>query len=176
MNIYKLVELVESFKDVCEVCFNKQWNLHKHSYYLSPFNSKPYSFEVCNKCNEYIENNGFENVYMCDGCYREIAYNSGMRQNLRYDENDECYYCVQCLQKEWLKNGMNKFKDADFMDYSKLQEHGFNKHNDYFCRSNESYKQVEKIFNKLQENHKVIVDIQSSGLGFEHYIGLWIKS
>lgn len=162
--------------EVCSWCSEKQKELHKHSYYLSPFNSNPYEFGVCDECNEQIENDGFEDVSLCEGCCREIADNSGMRINMRYVREAEGFYCVQCLQQKWFEKGMDNFKEADFFDYSELEKNGFKRRNTYFCRSKESYQEVEKEFNKLQESGlKVIVDIIASGLGLEHHIGLWIK-
>ncbi|MCP4651688.1 MAG: hypothetical protein GY853_16625 [PVC group bacterium] len=167
-----LTEYIDNM-ETCDWCDDK--GIHEHEYYTSPFDVEPYSFKLCNKCNEQVEREGYYDVAMCGACYREISYSNGMRINMRYDEEDCEMYCVECLQTEWLSEGMKLFKEGDFFNYSDLSEAGFNKHGSYFCRSKESYERVEEIFDELQETNLVIVNIDSSGMGLEHHISLYIK-
>ena len=160
---------------MCDWCESKEGGFF-HEYFLSPFDSEPYEFEVCSECNEHIEKCGIEGVEWCNICGRQISESSGYRRNIRYDSESCEMMCVQCLQADWLENGMPEFKDADFFNYDELTEAGYKKHNSYFCRAKSDYDEVRKVFESLQEaDNKVIVDIEASGMGFEHYIGIWIK-
>ena len=160
---------------MCDWCESKEGGFF-HEYFLSPFDSEPYEVEVCSDCDEHIRQNGIKDVFTCMWCGREISYSKGMRINVRYDDSEEGYACVQCLQADWLINGMNEFEQADFFNYDELTEAGYKKHNSYFCRAKSDYDEARKVFESLQEaGNKVIVDIEASGMGFEHIIGIWTK-
>ncbi len=147
-----------------------------HEYYLNPFNDNVYEFELCNNCNDKLEQDGYERVHMCEACLRYIRDDDGRRIFMRYHEPQGGYVCVSCLQNKWLIHGMDKFSEADFFAYSELTEAGFNKHSSYFCRAKKDYEDAEIVFKALQESgNSVIVDIERSGMGLEHHIGLWYK-
>lgn len=156
---------------MCDFCNNESLDLTEFEYYITPFNSIPESVSLCQKCLDNIDN-----IYYCEVCNRHISYNSGYRINLRYNKKSELFECVECLQKEWLEKGMENFKQADFFDYSDLSNNGFNEFDSYFCRSKQSYIDVEHKFTELQQDNYVIVNIKASGLGFEHHISLYIKN
>ncbi len=154
---------------MCNWCENKSLDLTEFKYYLTPFyNPEPEIVQLCQTCLDNIDD-----IYYCDICNRHIAYNSGYRINLRYDNGG--FECLDCLQKEWLKKGMENFKQADFFDYSDLSDNGFNEFDSFFCRSKQSYIDVEHKFTELQQDNYVIVNIKASGLGLEHHISLYIK-
>jgi len=159
----------------CEKEFSykdKRDNLWWHEFY-NPFESLPSeTIRLCENCS----NETYEVVECCETCDRYIYQHNGYRINIRYDDKHDEFVCVSCLQEKWLEKGMKSFKDADFFNYSDLTENGFNKISSHFCRNEQSYKDVEKSFNCLKEKgKKVIVNIDSSGLGLEHYISLYMR-
>jgi len=183
INFYNINLHIEHFADFlkdkltiipmkeCSWCLNKG-KLNKLEIF-HPFDSNGSLIEICEECFDNI----YESAEYCNNCERWIWNSNGYRINIRFDEEREEMVCVSCLQEEWLKNGMESFKEADFFNYSDLENSGYHKHNSYFCRSKESYKQVEQIFNSLKEDKglKVINNIDSSGMGLEHHISLYVK-
>jgi len=167
--------LVMFEKLTCDWCFNKQNELKEYSYYTNPFNDTPYVAEICDECYNSAITEGIDNNHWCEICGREIAHNTGYRINMRYNYDIEGYECVRCLQEKWLKEGMDSFNDADFFDYDELSENGWSEYDSYFCRSKQSYLEVERVFNELQEKYMVINNIRASGLGLEHHLSLYIK-
>ena len=156
---------------MCDWCESKSLELSEFEYYLTPFyNPIPESVNLCKNCLDNIDN-----IVFCDICNRHILHYNGYRINLRYNDESESFECVECLQKEWLEKGMENFAQADFFDYSDLSKNGFNKFNSFFCRTDKSYQDVKDKFTELQQDNLVIVNIDSSGLGFEHHISLYIK-
>ncbi len=173
---YKEEEIFSS-KESCDWCCNHRGlEENIHGYYQSPWDEKRYTFKLCRWCEEEYLNNEIEGVYQCGDCGREIAENNGMRTNMRYIEEDCCLVCMKCLQEGWFRDGMESFKEGDFFNYKELEENGYTKHESYFCRSDESYNEVGREFDRLQgEGNKVIVDIEASGMGVEHYLEIWVK-
>lgn len=154
----------------CEWCgkTEDEREIYTTTYYDSPFDDEGVELTICEYCEE---DNGY--VY-CSECGRMIAETNGYRKNVRVIEG-ECM-CVACLQKFWFKNGMERFEDGDWFDDDELEENAFIKYNSYFARTNEQYDKGRKDFNGLKKkNSLVIVSIERSGMGFEHYFSIWYK-
>lgn len=160
-----------SEKFECEFCgeeFEDDEGFYAEIYH--PFDNSP-DFEgyICEDCY-------YETCDYCCQCEREIFKSNGMRINIRYDDKIEDVICVKCLQDYWFEEGMEKFRDADFFNYSDLKDNGFYKYSSHFCPKNYSYEEVEDLFNELKERgYLVIVNIDADGMGLEHHLSLWVK-
>lgn len=149
-----------------------------------PFDDIPsFSQEnICRDCHDNILSHS-DSLY-CDGCGREIYENNGFRQNFRFNtEFPEPYefvdaevLCVSCCQDFWLEVGMSYFKDGDFFDDGDLVDNDFSKKYSYYCRTKKEYDNAKKDFVELREKGKaVIVSIEASGMGLEHFLTIWVK-
>lgn len=148
-----------------------------------PFDDIPSFIQenVCRNCRYEILD--YSDSMYCGACDRQIFNNNGYRQNLRiypeFPEQDDFVddvICVACCQDIWFEVGMLNFDDGDFFNDSDLVENGFVKDKSYFCRNKECYDKAEKRFVELREKGlAVIVSIEASGMGLEHYFSLWIK-
>lgn len=162
--------MIIGMKMKCDFCEEEKQTFEIEIF--QPFLSVGDIYNLCENCSDEMEF-----AYKCSLCGRYIyEYYGGIRKNIRINEETYEDECVACLQKIWLKDGMKTFKDADFFDYSDLSKAGFTKHNSYFCRAKQDYKKAEKDFNDLKSSgKKVIVNVNQSGLGLEHYISIYIK-
>ena len=152
---------------ICESCECDVLETHLIEAY-HPFNTEPYySGHLCDSCI-------IDGFYFCETCERHVSESNGYRRNIRINEYGEVC-CVKCLQDNWFENGMPNFQDADFFDDNDLENKGYSKHSHYYCKSLDSYKEVEIIFKALQTKGLVIVSIEASGMGLEHHISLWTK-
>lgn len=156
--------------EICPECEKESNDIFNYAYF-HPFKTEPSELgKHCQECHEGSD------VSFCEDCGREIYNSNGYRTNVRYVEEDECMVCVACLQKEWFEKGMDKFGEGDWFNDADLRDNGYTKERSYFCRAKMDYDICEGNFNLLQEQYgKVIVSIERSGMGFEHYIVLWYK-
>lgn len=157
--------------EICPECEKNKPDFEIHNIEIyHPFESQPsFSGKMCERCHNDSD------IYRCELCFREIYHSHGYRINIRYNKQTEGFECVECLQKHWLKNGMENFSDADWFNDSDLTINGFKKRLALFIRTENSVKNAEKDFELLQEKNLVIVCIERSGMSLEYHIAIWIK-
>ena len=164
------MEMIKEIKkQECDFCNENKPELFDIEIH-HPFNIEPeFSGKICDTCHG-------DSYAFCELCHREIFHTNGMRINLRFNPKTQGFECVSCLQKHWFENGMEKFDDGDFINDSNLTINGFDRYISLFLRSKESIEKAKIRFNNLRSSGLlVIVCIESSGMGFEYHIAIWIK-
>lgn len=154
----------------CDFCDNKSMDeLSEIEIYHNAFDNEGTVYRLCDGCY-----NDLTEVDYCESCLKYMFTINGYITNITYDEKHDEMICRKCKQKKYHKKGMKRFNQADFIANIYLE--GYNHITTKFCRSTESYERVEAEFNKLKaEGFKVICDMVSNGMGFEHTLALYAK-